>query len=180
MNKNKNERSQQDITTALIHLLNEKKYSAITITDICDRALISRKTFYNYFKVKDDIITYFLRKIIYRFTSVHDLKALSFAVIMEKLYTTFNDNRTILKAFYNNNLIRPATSIYVEYLTELKMMDNLTAGPKEEWHRVYLPSLVIFNISNIVLIWIENEFKETPAELARITKEYFRSSFLKD
>jgi AcrR family transcriptional regulator len=180
MTKVKNERSQQDITIALINLLNEKNYNFISITDICDRALISRKTFYNYFKEKDDIIVYYLHKVINRFMNNCDIKKESFMAIMEKLYNSFNDNRQILKSFYNNNLIRIATSIYVKYLTELDIFSELIQGPFELWHKVYLPSLIVFNISNIVLIWIENGFKETPSELAYITKEYFHSTVAKE
>ncbi|MDR2867289.1 MAG: TetR/AcrR family transcriptional regulator [Acholeplasmatales bacterium] len=176
----KNERSQQDITTALIHLLNETNYSFITITTICERALISRKTFYNYFKVKEDVINYYLHKVINRFMGKCDLQAESFMSIMEKIYSGFNDNRPILKSFYNNNLIRLATSIAVTYLTSLNIFEGIISGPAEEWHKVYLPSLIIFNISNIVLIWIENGFKESPLELAYITKEYFHSTVAKN
>ncbi|MDR0832408.1 MAG: TetR/AcrR family transcriptional regulator, partial [Bacillales bacterium] len=56
MNKSKNERSQQDITFALIYLLGIKKYENISVTDICEKAMISRKTFYNHFQEKNDIL----------------------------------------------------------------------------------------------------------------------------
>jgi AcrR family transcriptional regulator len=53
-------RSQESLRKALISLILEKRYDAITVQDIIDRANVGRSTFYAHFKDKDDL---FLRDI---------------------------------------------------------------------------------------------------------------------
>ncbi len=49
-------RTEQALTVALIDLLGEKNYDAITIQDIVDRADVGRSTFYAHFQTKDDLL----------------------------------------------------------------------------------------------------------------------------
>lgn len=53
-------RSRQAMLNALMALLNEKEYNAITIAEIADRADVSRPTFYLHFKSKDELLLSFL------------------------------------------------------------------------------------------------------------------------
>lgn len=48
-------RSRRALRDALIELVAEHGYDAITVNDICDRANLNRGTFYNHFKDKDDL-----------------------------------------------------------------------------------------------------------------------------
>lgn len=49
------------ILKAVSHLLKEKDFSSITVDEICQRAQISRGTFFNYFSTKDHVFHYYLR-----------------------------------------------------------------------------------------------------------------------
>lgn len=49
-------RSQAWMKTALLELIHEKEYQKISITDITDRAGLSRPTFYLHYKSKDDLL----------------------------------------------------------------------------------------------------------------------------
>lgn len=49
------ERTRRALQHALVQLILEKGYEAITVEDICDKADISRSTFYDHFKSKDDL-----------------------------------------------------------------------------------------------------------------------------
>ena len=46
------------LTLALTQLLQEKPFEKITVIDLCERALIPRATFYNYFDDKYDLLQY--------------------------------------------------------------------------------------------------------------------------
>ncbi len=49
-------RTTQSLTHALIALVQEKRYDAITIQDLLDRADVGRSTFYAHYRGKDDLL----------------------------------------------------------------------------------------------------------------------------
>lgn len=49
-------RTHEALTFALIHLVLEKRYEAITIQNLLDRADVGRSTFYSHFRGKDDLL----------------------------------------------------------------------------------------------------------------------------
>ena len=52
------QRSRRDLMNALESLLPEKSFDDITVKDITDRALVSKNTFYNNFKDKEELLEY--------------------------------------------------------------------------------------------------------------------------
>lgn len=52
-------RTKQAFRAALIELIEEKGYEALTVNDLCARANLNRGTFYNHFRDKEDMITAF-------------------------------------------------------------------------------------------------------------------------
>lgn len=56
-------RAKEYITEAILQLLNNKKYEDITITDIAEKAGVTRITFYRNFESKDDIIKQYIQNI---------------------------------------------------------------------------------------------------------------------
>lgn len=56
----RNERSIRSIREAFLELLDDLPYNKITVTDIVEHADVSRQTFYNFFKTKDDLALSFL------------------------------------------------------------------------------------------------------------------------
>jgi AcrR family transcriptional regulator len=53
----RSQRTRQALSQALIALIQEKRYDAITVQDICDRANVGRSTFYAHYQDKDDLLT---------------------------------------------------------------------------------------------------------------------------
>ena len=48
-------RTKANITRAFLELMDEFDYDSITVTDICDRAMVNRKTFYTYYETKEHL-----------------------------------------------------------------------------------------------------------------------------
>lgn len=53
--------SQRQIAKALLDLLDEQPYGAISVSAICKQADVSRQTFYSLFQSKENVITFSLR-----------------------------------------------------------------------------------------------------------------------
>ena len=50
------QRTRQALSHALIALIQDKRYEAITVQDICERANVGRSTFYAHYQDKDDLL----------------------------------------------------------------------------------------------------------------------------
>lgn len=91
------------ILKAVLNLLKEKDFSSITIDEICQKAQISRGTFFNYFSTKEHVFHYYLRiftiKIALRIKSWK--KGKSFKDKINEIYKWFNEETQYSK-FINN------------------------------------------------------------------------------
>src|SRR5262249_5226307 len=56
-------RSRAKLHEALLCLMAQRSYETITVEDICDRASVSRSTFYSHYAGKDDLIRNWLRQL---------------------------------------------------------------------------------------------------------------------
>ncbi len=57
------ERTYRLLTSAFEELMAEKPVSAITVKELCDRAMVRRTTFYDHFGSKDDFFRFYVRGI---------------------------------------------------------------------------------------------------------------------
>lgn len=52
--------SQQQLSEAMFRLLGSKPFSAISVSELCREAAVSRQTFYSLFESKENVVTYTL------------------------------------------------------------------------------------------------------------------------
>ncbi|OON97205.1 MAG: TetR family transcriptional regulator [Epulopiscium sp. Nele67-Bin005] len=82
------------ILKAVSHLLKEKNFADITVDEICQRAQISRGTFFNYFSTKEHVFHYYLRiftvRIALRIKQWDD--SMKFEAKIKQLYDWFNES----------------------------------------------------------------------------------------
>ena len=55
-NDRRSQRTRHLLGEALIELMREKGYSAITVSDVIERANVGRSTFYAHYRDKDDLL----------------------------------------------------------------------------------------------------------------------------
>src|SRR5688572_17173346 len=60
----RSQRTRQLLSTAFVQLLREKGYSAITVSNIIERADVGRSTFYSHYRDKDDLFVSELDRVI--------------------------------------------------------------------------------------------------------------------
>jgi len=79
------------LVNAMLELLGRRNFERITVNDLCGEALISRATFYVYFKDKYDLLHYWLSTLKIEFTQLKQDE------IDEKLTDFINNNMKIIK-----------------------------------------------------------------------------------
>lgn len=153
------------ITDALILLMNEKDFDKISITEICDKAGVSRMTYYRNYYNKKDIIVDCLKDIAEKFrreshswrekNKYHNKEVINFLFSYFKKYAYFittlkKANLTgLLQDLLNKYLIREA---------------NTPTDPQELYH-LYSYSGALYNV---YMKWIDNGMKESSEEMAEI------------
>lgn len=63
INTKTTERAKKNISSAFLQILLEKDFEEVSITNICEKAMITRATFYKYFDGKYDIADFAIKKI---------------------------------------------------------------------------------------------------------------------
>ena len=62
--KEANRRVKESITTTLLHLLNQKSISEISISEIISKAGVARASFYRNYSSKENVITTLIAEIV--------------------------------------------------------------------------------------------------------------------
>ena len=155
------------IVDSLLLLMNEKDFDEISITEICNKAGVSRMTYYRNYYNKDDIIIEYLKDI------AEDFKKESHSWMQKNEYTNKNVIRFLFAYFEKysycvitlrkanlSGLLQECLNNYLE--TETNMLKR--QDPYEKYH-MYSYAGALFNV---YMKWIDNGMKESVDEMAEI------------
>ena len=99
-------RSRNWIVNALLHLMKEKTFYNISIKEICEKAGVSRLTYYRNFKNKEDIVTYYFDSEFDKIINIiKKIESLSYSQFIELSFKNFQDNIELNKLFFRDNLV---------------------------------------------------------------------------
>ncbi len=177
-------RTKEAIREALVDLIEEKGFDAITVKDITTRAKINRSTFYAHYQDKFDLITKYEEEIVHEMTSFAKQKLPDIIAELENntqhaapfhlavlLFEFLDEHSAFLKA-----VLGPKGDL--SFLTKLKetiwiTMFGNTHTPLVNEDRLLVPSryLVSYIASahiGVVQQWLNSGRKESPQEMARI------------
>lgn len=132
------ERKAAKLKLLLVELLEEELKSSafqdINVETLCEKAMISKVTFYNYFPEKDDIIRYFLSLWVYRIIiDCHNLNKSGFAVIQyffEDMIKNMNRNPNL----YGNMISILTRKPKFDYVEELTLAERAALYPDKKLH----------------------------------------------
>lgn len=150
-----------NIVNALIELMDKQDYDSITITDIVNRANVSRVTYYRYFKEKEDVVKCFFEITKNKFFSTVQIAKDGLPedneVTILSLFLFFKAN---MKA---NKCIRKA-GLEKELLDFLstEFLDNLPVKLDE-----YLAYFVSGALFNVLIHWLDKDCKDSIEEVSR-------------
>lgn len=164
MSKNNPSETKQILAGTLLHLLETKPFSKITVNELCEQSMIVRSTFYLHFQDKYELLSYCLDGISKELDAwMEDHAPKEFFMVMldmcqEKenvFYHTFEGelNTELLEMFYQ------FSSRYVALVLEEKLAQGaLLPGPVESVTAFYVSGLV-----GMTLRWIKSNY-EMPKE----------------
>ncbi len=163
----------QKILQTTIALLKTKTYEDITIKDICREAEISRQTFYNYFKSKDEIFKVFFRNLLEKGELFSPDKPAEYYYSDQYLYdiiSLFDTYSDVFISLYKHNILWYLGKEYVNAHRNT-VFDNVSDQYIKN-HRNYFYLYSYTTIAYICLEWIKTGKKETKEELIEMLR-YF-------
>ncbi len=157
--------SKMYIAEALISLMKKKDFSKITNKDITDRAGLSHITIYRNFKNKDEIIKYYLDNITDNFIKTSKILYTpdNFQNYMIALFTHLQTHKEIAILLYKADMIH--------YLKD--EFDRIFLNKANNIKEAYQYSFISGGLYNTYFYWIQNNFTETPEQLASMFNNFY-------
>ncbi|ANZ57811.1 transcriptional regulator [Fructilactobacillus lindneri] len=162
--------TKQQIIFGLFEMMMEKPYADITVKSICEKAEVSRMTFYRNFHTKEDVITgqidmvystFIQRLIIQNRFTFYDVATTFFTIIKE--------NQLMMEAIVKNDLSNILLSVLSEYIKQL--IDNEILKTRENSSEM-LVALISGGLTEVIITWTKNGMKQPVDELVIFASKY--------
>lgn len=170
-NQNKRLSSKRYIRSTLITLMSDKSYDEITVKDICNKANLSRMTFYRYYTNKDDIFREYTDERFADFYNIlvneKDVTLDKFCFMMFDYLKKYQKQIEILRVANKEFLLLYQFRNYASYL--LKKFDLVKTYKKITTEVV---QFVAGGIYSLLLSWLDSKMSQTPEQMAEILKRF--------
>ncbi len=164
-------RSIDKITAALFELLETTPFAGITVTEICEKADVARKTFYRIFKSKTDVVERLVDQVFYEFTQKFDFGNSSAKKIYLYWFEYILCTREFSAIFFDPDLyvfITGKLCEFVEYEYSTALDKTLAVDPLLA---DYCLNFIAAGISAIMREWMKNDCKTPAKTMAAVTSK---------
>lgn len=154
--------------TALIRLMDQKDFKDITISEIAQKAGVSRMTYYRTYSSKEDILLqYFDDQAENLIQMVKDQPDMTDKQFFTILFHSFQDHGYFMKYLYQAGLISNILNHFTEFIHLLYTESGKISCTDSDIQ--YPISFMAGGLYMLLLRWIESGQKETPEEMAQIS-----------
>ena len=166
-------RSQQEITGALLSLMQKHPYNEITVKEILIDTKLARKTFYRNFDSKDDVLRSHIRSILLDY---FDIVNNARGDALTTIFAFADRNKKLLLLLDKNDMLHLVLKCMNDFSSTImknqdpdlnpfvKLFDGLDSD--------YLVALNIGAIWNVIALWIRHGMKESPEEIKVTVAQY--------
>ena len=168
-------RSKNEITEALLSLMQNAPYNEISVKQIIMEARLARKTFYRNFESKDDVLISYLKGIIREYYDVVNTGKVN---VLETIFLYIDKYRDLLQLLEKHNMLHLPLQCINEYLpvlhnkffNECKTSSFLFKNLDSEY-------LMAFNtgaIWNVISLWVHRGMIDTPESVKKNITTYLK------
>ncbi|MBA2794914.1 Transcriptional regulator, TetR family [Streptococcus porcinus] len=154
---------------ALSELLKFKSYKQIKVSELVEKASISRRAFYNHYNSKEDFLEEAILIIFDDITKILNNDLLYECEVVEKVLKYMYNHKGIIHSFV---YFFPKIEILInDYIKEMIVSSNIPNLKKQLEIAYGVPykfalEIYVFTIEIIILQWVRNDFKESPEKIA--------------
>lgn len=171
------EKTRKAIFGAFSDLMQERKYSDISVQQIIDRANVGRTTFYTHFPTKDSLLIESINSIFESFhhkttDNLKDENQIAELMPVSEIFTHISENKRIIKSLFRSEMDELLFRNFKNYWNNIlethissKISDHkISAIPID-----ILSNHITNSLINLVKWWINSEMTYTPQQM----EEYY-------
>jgi AcrR family transcriptional regulator len=167
--------SRKWLTDALLSLMEEKAFKHISITEIAEKADLSRRTFYRSFETKEDILIHHADELYSEFLQLLDREADRRFTVIVKLYFEFwQQHKHFLGLLRQSEMLSFMMNQYTRLFPkvfQLVKADHPLAHNEEALS--YAMAFSAGGLLSILLKWAEDGMDKTAEELMQLMEFIF-------
>lgn len=159
------------IYNTLIELMKDKTFEEIKVSDICNKALINRSTFYSHYEDKYDLLVDFINSLKNEFINElnknnNNLNVKEYYIELIKIFLNHIEER---KDMYTSIMINNRNSIMMDILLSVVNTDLLKKMSKDEF-KSSIPDDIIAKfylggVINLGVEWLKDNTKYTKEDI---------------
>ena len=148
------------ILEALLILIRKKEWQNISVTEICEKAGVTRMSFYRSFTGKEDVLRKWIGKVTDQFMAEYGIDFLrdSREDYLMKLFRHVTEYKERLQVIYRAGLIH-----FVQ-----EEFDRVMLAHYEGRYTDYQTSFISGGVYNVFLLWLKKGCIETPEQMAHM------------
>lgn len=162
------------MSDALYELMGQKPFSEITITDICERAGVSRKTFYRHCRNREDLISYYISKQIDGLMETVEWSNTDAEAMYRNFFHYWLAKRHFLTRLREHGFFPLFAAVFIDYCSrkiDYRLLRDALAGRKDrEQLRLFHNAFIVGGLCQLLHQWTEQDFRLSIDDMTGIVK----------
>ena len=160
---------QRQLERGLLEMMKHRRFEEISVSDLCDRMQLPRKSFYRYFSSKDGALFALLDHTLMEFYETGTLEGLrggSPIEDLERFFSFWKNRKDLIDAMQRSNL----AGMLVERSVNLAKQEKLMPGYVQEWEEILKDvamSFAVCGLLSMVLQWHREGYKIPTEKMAQ-------------
>ena len=175
-------RRQRELEQGLLAMMAHHRFEEISVSDLCDRLNIPRKSFYRYFTSKDGALYALLDHTLLEFYDTGRIEGLRGGTPtgdLERFFKFWKDRKQLLDAVKYSSL----GGILVERAVSLAKQEELMPGYVKAWEenmKDVAMSFVVCGLMSMVLQWHSDGYQISTEQMATTAKTMLSRPLIPD
>ncbi len=164
-------KSAEKIERAFFELIRERRYSDVSVIDICEAAGVARKTFYRNYESKAQVIERKADREFAKFLEQFNPETVDTRVMYLYVYERILSDKPFAAAMRDDNVIAILTEKIVEYFENIFETVYLNAPLFEPRLGGYYIRFFAVGLESLLKSWIDDDCKIPPMTMASLTEK---------
>lgn len=166
--------STSQITKALLCLMEVKPFKDIKISEICKKADLTRPTFYNHYKDKEDVLCATIDALWEGIIINKKIEDLDSHKLLEYFFEECHSHRGFIILLIENNFLDLFIQRFSVRFIELYDLVDFSFKPESQLERELSAAFISYSLMGVVAYWLSNEIDYSSNELVLYVEKLLR------